>query len=193
MTVLNRFLQYASETAIEDRDWQGIPSSTVLPSGLGETTAFLRTDSYGGFKEETDPFVNLQICVIRYSTSSHPRWIGRGLQSDDTPVFQDLNGQSSNSLQLNPSQLGYICRHILSVKMKYDISTSEECHTLKMDHLHRKVSHLSTCYIVHKLLYSFYLANYYHCCLITCPPKKVIGADTLFPQGIGKQAQVLII
>lgn len=59
MTVLNRFLQYASETTIEDRDWQGIPSSTGLPSGLGETTAFLRTDSYGGFKEETDPFANL--------------------------------------------------------------------------------------------------------------------------------------
>lgn len=42
-----------------------------------------------------------------------------------------------------------------------------------MDHLYRKVSAPSMCYTVHKLPYNFTLANYYHCFLITCPPKRV--------------------
>lgn len=67
MTALNRFPQYASEIAIRDGDWQGIPSSTLLPSGRGGTTVSPKADSCGDFKEDkTDPFVNLQRHVIQH-------------------------------------------------------------------------------------------------------------------------------
>jgi len=60
MTALNRFPQYASETAIRHGDWQEIPSSTLLPSGLGGNIASPKADGYGNFKEEKiDPFFNL--------------------------------------------------------------------------------------------------------------------------------------
>lgn len=60
VTALNRFPQYGSETVIRDRDWQGIPSSTLLPSGVGGTVMFPKAGSYGDFKEDkTDPIFNL--------------------------------------------------------------------------------------------------------------------------------------
>lgn len=99
MTALNRFPQHASETAIRDGDWQGIPSSTLLPSLLDGTIVSPKAGSYGDFKEDkTDPFVNLHRRVIQHR--SFPPWIitGKGLQSEDILLFHHLNEQPSISL-----------------------------------------------------------------------------------------------